>query len=146
MSDKAILLVEDTASDVGLTQRALRKHGICNPLVIAEDGQEALDYLFCTGAHEGRDNKETPMLILLDLKLPRIDGFEVLRRIRADHRTRRIPVVILSASSEKQDIAAGYDLGTNSYICKPIDFHQFAEIIKQLGLYWFVTNEPPPAA
>lgn len=144
MSDKSILLVEDTASDVGLTLRALRKHSICNRLVIAEDGQEALDYLFCTGAHTGRDIKDTPMLILLDLKLPRIDGFEVLRRIRADQRTRRIPVVILSASSEKQDITAGYDLGTNSYIRKPIDFHQFAEIVKQLGLYWLVTNEPPP--
>lgn len=144
MSDKTILLVEDTSSDVALTLRALRKHGICNRLVIAEDGQEALDYLFCTGAHTGRDIRDTPMLILLDLKLPRIDGFEVLRRIRADQRTRRIPVVILSASSEKQDITAGYDLGTNSYIRKPIDFHQFAEIVKQFGLYWLVTNEPPP--
>jgi CheY-like chemotaxis protein len=144
MSDKAILLVEDTASDIGLTQRALRKHGIGNPLVIAEDGQEALDYLFCTGAHQDRDIKDTPMLILLDLKLPRIDGFEVLRQIRADRRTRPLPVVILSASGEKHDVAAGYDLGTNSYIRKPIDFYQFAEIVKQLGLYWLVTNEPPP--
>lgn len=144
MRDKAIMLVKDTASDVGLTQRALRKHGVCNSLVIAEDDQEALDYLFCTGAPSGRDIKDAAMLILLDLKLPRINGFEVLRRVRADLRTRRLPVVILSASSEKQNTAAGYDLGTNSHIRKPIGFDQFAKIVKRLILYWLVNNEPQP--
>ena len=144
MTDKVILLVEDNPSDIGLTQRAFKKNGISNKLVIAEDGQEALDYLLGTGAHAGRNMDEMPMLVLLDLKLPRIDGLEVLRRLRADSRTRRIPVVILTSSSEEQDIAAGYDLGTNSYIRKPVDFHQFAEVIKQLGMYWLVTNQPPP--
>jgi CheY-like chemotaxis protein len=144
MTDKIILLIEDNPSDVGLTQRAFQKSGISNELVVAEDGQEALDYLFCTGAYEGRDITRTPILILLDLKLPRIDGLEVLRRIRADSRTRRIPVVIVTSSTEEQDIAAGYDLGTNSYIRKPVDFNQFAEVVKQLGLYWLVINQPPP--
>ena len=144
MTDKVILLVEDNPSDIGLTQRAFQKNGISNKLVIAEDGQEALDYLFGTGAHAGRNMDEMPMVILLDLKLPRIDGFEVLRRLRADSSTRRIPVVILTSSSEEQDIAASYDLGTNSYIRKPVDFHQFADVIKQLGMYWLVTNQPPP--
>lgn len=144
MMDKVILLVEDNPSDIGLTQRAFQKNGISNKLVIAEDGQEALDYLFGAGAHAGRNMTEMPMLILLDLKLPRIEGLEVLRRLRADSRTRRIPVVILTSSSEEQDIAAGYDLGTNSYIRKPVDFHQFADVIKQLGMYWLVTNQPPP--
>ena len=144
MTEKVILLVEDNPSDVGLTQRAFKKSAIHNELVVAEDGQEALDYLFCTGAHSGRNISATPMLILLDLKLPRVDGLEVLRRIRADSRTRRIPVVILTSSSEEQDIASGYDLGTNSYIRKPVDFHQFAEVVKQLGLYWLVINEAPP--
>jgi two-component system response regulator len=144
MTDKVILLVEDNPSDIGLTQRAFSKSAIRNELVVAEDGQEALDYLFCTGPHSGRDIADTPMLILLDLKLPRVDGLEVLRRVRADSRTRRIPVVILTSSNEEQDIAAGYDLGTNSYIRKPVDFQQFAEVIKQLGLYWLVINEAPP--
>jgi CheY-like chemotaxis protein len=144
MTEKVILLVEDNPSDIGLTQRAFQKNGISNKLVIAEDGQEALDYLFGAGAHAGRNMDEMPMLILLDLKLPRIDGLEVLRRLRADSRTRRIPVVILTSSSEEQDIAAGYDLGTNSYIRKPVDFHQFADVIKQLGMYWLVTNQAPP--
>lgn len=143
MKDKIILLVEDNPSDIGLTRRALEKNGISNSLVVAEDGQQALDYLFCDGAHSGRDVAETPLLVLLDLKLPRVDGLEVLRQIRADPRTRRIPVVILTSSTEEQDIAAGYDRGTNSYIRKPVDFHQFAEVIKQVGLYWLVINEPP---
>ena len=145
MTDKVILLVEDNASDIGLTQRAFQKNAIGNKLVIAEDGQEALDYLFGTGAHGGRDTTDMPMLILLDLKLPRIEGLEVLRRLRADRRTRRIPVVILTSSSEEQDIAASYDLGTNSYIRKPVDFHQFSDVIKQLGMYWLVTNQGPPS-
>lgn len=146
MTARAILLVEDNPSDVALTQRAWAKSAIKNPLVVAEDGQQALDYLFGSGAHAGRDASDTPMLILLDLKLPRIDGLALLRRIRAEARTRRIPVVILTSSGEEADIAAGYDLGTNSYIRKPVDFHQFAETIKQLGLYWLVINEPPPKA
>ena len=144
MNDKVILLVEDNPSDVGLTRRALEKNGITNPLVVAEDGQDALDYLFCSGAHSERDIADTPVLVLLDLKLPRVGGLEVLGRIRADSRTRRIPVVILTSSTEEQDIAAGYDRGTNSYIRKPVDFHQFAEVVKQLGLYWLIINEPPP--
>jgi two-component system response regulator len=144
MNERAILLVEDNPSDIALTQRALTRSAIRNPLVVAEDGQQALDYLFGTCAHADRDAAALPVLILLDLKLPRIDGLEVLRRVRADSRTRRIPVVILTSSGEETDIAAGYDLGTNSYIRKPVDFHQFAEMIKQLGLYWLVINEPPP--
>ena len=144
MNDKVILLVEDNPSDVGLTKRALDKSAITNKLVVAEDGQEALDYVFCSGAHSARNIADMPVLVLLDLKLPRIDGMEVLRRIRADPRTRRIPVVILTSSSEEQDVAAGYDLGTNSYIRKPVDFRQFAEVIKQVGLYWLVTNISPP--
>ena len=144
MNDKVILLVEDTASDIGLTQRALKNNGIANTLVVAEDGQEALDYLFCSGDYFKRNSNEMPVLILLDLKLPRVDGFTVLRRIRADSRTRRIPVVILTSSADERDVTSGYDLGTNSYIRKPVDFNQFSEIVKQLGLYWLVTNEPPP--
>lgn len=142
--EKVILLVEDNPSDIGLTQRALEKSGISNPLSVAEDGQAALDYLFGIGTHAGRDTSDQPILVLLDLKLPRIDGLEVLRLIRADSRTRRIPVVILTSSIEEQDLAAGYDLGTNSYVRKPVDFHQFAEVINQLSLYWLVINQPPP--
>jgi CheY-like chemotaxis protein len=145
VTDKVILLVEDNPSDIGLTLRAFKKNAISNKMVVAEDGQEAVDYLFCTGAHSGRDIADTPILILLDLKLPRVDGLEVLRRLRADGRTRRIPVVILTSSGEEEDLAAGYDLGTNSYIRKPVDFHQFTDVIKQLGMYWLVINEPPPA-
>ena len=143
---KTILLVEDNPSDVGLTKRALQKNGITNPLVVAEDGQEALDYLFCAGAHAARNIADLPVLVLLDLKLPRIDGLEVLRRVRGDSRTRRVPVVILTSSGEEQDIGAGYDCGSNSYIRKPVDFTQFAEVIRQLGLYWLVINEAPPKA
>lgn len=144
MDNGAILLVEDNPSDIGLTKRALEKNAITNQLVIAEDGQEALDYIFCTGAYSSRDINDAPMLVLLDLKLPRVDGLEVLRQIRADPRTRRLPVVILTSSTEEQDIAAGYDRGTNSYIRKPVDFHQFADVIRQVGLYWLVINEQPP--
>lgn len=144
MTHDVILLVEDNPSDIALTRRAFEKSGISNSLVVAEDGQEALDYLFCAGAYGGRDIADVPMVVLLDLNLPRVSGFEVLRRIRADPRTRRIPVVILTSSREEQDVAAGYDLGTNSYIRKPVDFSQFAETVKQLGLYWLVVNEPPP--
>ncbi|MCU6433363.1 response regulator [Undibacterium sp. Jales W-56] len=144
MTTKVILLVEDNPSDIGLTKRAFQKAAIRNELVVAEDGQDALDYLFGTGAYSARDTSDLPMLILLDLKLPRVDGLQVLRQIRASNLTRRIPVVILTSSNEEQDLATGYDLGTNSYIRKPVDFHQFAEVIKQLGMYWLVINEAPP--
>jgi len=144
MKNKIILLVEDNSSDIGLTQRALAKSHIANDMVVAEDGQEALDYLFAGGKYTGRDVKETPALVLLDLKLPRVDGLEVLRRIRADERTKRIPVVILTTSKEEQDVAQSYDLGANSYIRKPVDFKQFVESVERLGLYWLVMNEPPP--
>ena len=144
MKQKIILLVEDNPSDIGLTQRALGKSHIANEMVVAEDGQEALDYLFAGGKYTGRNVSEIPALVLLDLKLPRVDGLEVLRQIRADMRTRRIPVVILTTSREEQDVAQSYDLGANSYIRKPVDFKQFVESVEHLGLYWLVMNEPPP--
>ena len=144
ISAKVILLVEDNPSDIDLTKRALGKARITNELVVAEDGEEALEYLWGTGAWAGRDVSELPALTLLDLKLPKVPGLEVLRRIRADARTRRMPVVILTSSREEQDVAAGYDLGVNSYIRKPVDFNQFAQCVEQLGLYWLVSNESPP--
>lgn len=146
MSSGTILLIEDNPSDVALTKRALQKARIANSLVLAEDGQEALDYLFGTGAHAGRDTGELPMLTLLDLKIPKIPGLEVLRRIRGDARTHRTPVVVLTSSNEEQDLAISYDLGINSYIRKPVDFTQFANAVEQLGLYWLVLNEQPPKA
>ena len=144
MKPRIILLVEDNPSDVGLTQRAFAKSHVANEMVVAEDGQEALDYLFAGGKFTGRDISETPALVLLDLKLPRVDGLEVLRRVRADERTRRMPVVILTTSKEEQDVAQSYDLGANSYIRKPVDFKQFEESVERLGQYWLVMNEPPP--
>ncbi|MFZ4564646.1 MAG: response regulator [Bacteroidales bacterium] len=144
MKDRTILLVEDNPSDVALTKRAFEKQNISNTLVVAEDGKEALDYLFGKGIWEGRDLKNQPTLILLDLKLPVIDGLEVLRQIRANEITRRLLVVVLTSSVEEQDIAKSYDLGVNSFIRKPVDFYQFSEAIKQLGLYWLVINETPP--
>ncbi len=146
MKSKTILLIEDNPSDVALTRRALERSHVSNDVVVAEDGQEALDYLFCTGAHASRDPTEMPAVVLLDLKLPKLDGFEVLRRLRADERTRRLPVVVLTSSSEEQDVAASYDLGVNSYMRKPVDFAQFAAAIQHVGLYWLVLNEPPPPA
>ena len=146
MNSRTILMVEDNPSDIKLTRRALEQSHITNRLNVAEDGAEALDYLFGTGAYAGRDVSDLPSLVLLDLKLPKLDGLEVLRRIRADARTRRLPVVILTSSQEEQDIIASYDLGANSYIRKPVDFNQFAEAIRHLGLYWLVLNEPPPVA
>jgi two-component system, response regulator len=146
MNAQAILLVEDNPSDVLLTQRALKKSHITNELVVAEDGQEALDYLFAQGAHARRDAADLPAIILLDLKLPRVDGLEVLRQIRANPTTHRLPVVILTSSNEEKDLATGYDLGVNSYIVKPVDFHQFTVAIETLGLYWLVLNLPPPPA
>jgi two-component system response regulator len=142
---KPILLVEDDPSDVDLTRRALDRGRIGNDLVVAEDGEAALHYLWGTGPHAGRDVSDLPALTLLDLNLPKISGLEVLRRIRADPRTRRIPVVILTSSREEQDLATGYDIGVNSYIRKPVDFKQFVQCIEQLGLYWLVWNEQPPA-
>ena len=144
MKNKIILLVEDNPSDVGLTQRALAKSHIANEMIVAEDGQDALDYLFAAGKYTGRDVSETPALVLLDLKLPRVAGLDVLRRIRADERTSRLPVVILTTSKEEQDIAQGYDLHANSYVRKPVDFTKFVEAIQHMGLYWLVLNEPPP--
>jgi CheY-like chemotaxis protein len=144
MKIKTILLVEDNPSDIELTKRALTKANVANELVVVEDGQEALDYLFGTGKYVGRDVLPSLALVLLDLKLPKVAGLEVLKRIRANERTKRLPVVILTSSQEERDIAMGYDLGANSYIRKPIDFFQFAEAIKTLGLYWLVLNEPPP--
>ena len=144
MNSKVILLVEDNTSDIGLTRRAMEKARISNAMIVVEDGREALDYLFATGAHAARDGADLPALVLLDLKLPNVDGLEVLRQIRADARTRRLPVVILTSSKEEQDLAASYDLGANSYIRKPVDFDQFAEAVHHLGLYWLVLNEPPP--
>lgn len=140
---KIILLVEDNPDDVELTRRAIRKNNILNELVVARDGAEALDYLFATGAHAGRNLNHMPTVVLLDLKLPKVDGLEVLRRLRAEERTRLIPVVILTSSREEQDIIAGYKLGCNSYIRKPVDFLQFTEAVQNLGLYWLLLNEPP---
>jgi CheY-like chemotaxis protein len=144
MKPKTILLVEDNPSDVVLTRRALQKNNISNELVIAEDGQEALDYLFGGEPLTGPKMNELPALVLLDLKLPRVDGLQILRRIRADERTSRLAVIILTTSNEEDDIAQSYDLGANSYIRKPVDFKQFAEAVRHLGLYWLVMNEPAP--
>ena len=146
MKTETILLIEDNASDIDLTKRALNKGRIANNLVVVSDGQEALDFLFGAGAYTGRDTLDLPALTLLDLKLPKVPGLEVLRRIRADECTRRIPVVILTSSREEQDVAASYDLGVNSYIRKPVDFEQFVHSVAQLGLYWLVLNEKPPKA
>jgi two-component system response regulator len=139
-----ILLVEDNPDDEALTMRALKKNNIKNEIVIAHDGVEALDFLFGTGAHAGRDLTLMPTLILLDLKLPRMDGLEVLRRMRANERTRLLPAVILTSSSEQQDLIAGYGVGANSYIRKPVDFARFVEAVGRLGVYWLFLNEPPP--
>jgi two-component system, response regulator len=143
MTGKTILLVEDNSDDELLTLRALKKNNIRNDVFVARDGVEALDYLFGTGTHEGRDPEELPQVVLLDLKLPKLDGLEVLRRIRADDRTSILPVVILTSSKEEQDIVTGYRLGCNSYVRKPVNFDEFLEAARQLGLYWLLLNEPP---
>ena len=139
-----ILLVEDNPDDEALTLRALKKNNILNEVVVARDGVEALDYLFGKGVYADRDMSVMPHLILLDLKLPKMDGLEVLRHLRTDDRTRILPVVILTSSKEEQDLINGYSLGANSYVRKPVDFSQFSEAVRQLGLYWFVLNESPP--
>ena len=144
MNGRKILLVEDNPDDEELTVRALRQNNVVNEIVVAIDGVEALDYMFGTGKYAGRDVGNLPEVVLLDLKLPRIDGLEVLRRLRADPRTRLQPVVILTSSKEEQDLVNGYKLGANSYIRKPVDFIQFTEAVKQLKMYWLVLNEKPP--
>lgn len=145
MNEGVILLVEDNPDDQVLTVRALKQNRIANRVVIANDGVEAVDYLFGAGTHAGRDTTDLPAVVLLDLKLPRMDGLEVLARIRADERTRLLPVVILTSSKEEKDMVNGYTLGANSYVRKPVDFVQFSEAVRQLGLYWLVMNEAPPA-
>ncbi len=142
--DSVILIVEDNPDDEALTLRALKKNNILNEVVVARDGAEALDYLFGTGTYAGRDLSEPPQVVLLDLNLPKLSGLDVLRRIRGDERTRLQPVVILTSSAEEQDMIAGYGLGANSYVRKPVDFTQFSEAVRQIGLYWLVVNERPP--
>jgi two-component system response regulator len=144
MNEKTILLVEDNPHDEELTLRALRKNKIANPVVVARDGVEALEYLFARGAHAERDARDLPQLVLLDLKLPKLDGVEVLRQIRAHKPTAYLPVVILTTSREDKDRLAGYASGANSYVRKPVDYAEFTDAVRQLGLYWLVLNEPPP--
>jgi two-component system response regulator len=144
MEDKMILIVEDNPDDEALTIRALKKNNIGNRLVVVRDGAEALAFLFCAGAYSDRNPHDLPQTILLDLKLPKVDGLEVLKRIRADERTSLIPVVILTSSKEDQDLLQSYRNGANSYVRKPVDFNQFLEAARQLGLYWLVLNETPP--
>jgi CheY-like chemotaxis protein len=144
MDNKVILLVEDNPRDEALTLRALKKSNILNDVVIARDGVEALDYLFGTGTHAGRDMTVMPQLVLLDLKLPKVDGLEVLRKLRNEEHTKRLPVVVFTSSSEEEDMLKSYDLGANSYVRKPVDFDQFLEATKQLGLYWLVLNQVAP--
>jgi two-component system response regulator len=145
MSAVEVLLVDDSPSDVELTVRVLRHNKLANSIHVAEDGKEALDFLFCRGEHQGRSITERPRVILLDLKLPKVNGLDVLKAIRAHASTRAIPVVILTSSKEPRDLVAGYKLGTSAFIQKPVDFAQFQNAIKEIGLFWLVVNEPPPA-
>jgi len=138
-----ILLVEDNPHDEALTLRALQKKNLANEIVVVRDGAEALDFLFCNGSYSGRDPEDLPSVVLLDLKLPKVDGLEVLRRVRADERTEFLPVVILTSSDEQRDLVESYRSGANSYVRKPVEFDQFTEAVQQLGLYWLLMNEPP---
>jgi two-component system, response regulator len=144
MKNKVILLVEDNADDEELTLRALKKNNIKNEVVVVRDGAEALDYLFCKGTHSGRDRSELPQVILLDINLPKISGLNVLKELRTNPGTKLCPVVILTSSKEERDLISGYDLGANSYVRKPVDFVEFTEAVRQLGLYWLILNETPP--
>ncbi|MDH5501143.1 MAG: response regulator [Gammaproteobacteria bacterium] len=143
MTKSTVLLVEDNPDDEALTLRALRKYNLANEIVVARDGQEALDYLFAEGHFHGRNRKELPQVVLLDLKLPKVDGLEVLRRIGEDPIARRVPVVVLTSSDEERDLLQSYDLGANSYVLKPVNFEQFIETARQLGMYWLLLNEVP---
>lgn len=145
METRSILLVEDNPDDIELTQRAFRKSNVANELMIVRDGAEALDFIYGKGKYEGKDSGTLPGIVLLDLKLPKVDGLEVLKAIRSHPETRLLPVIILTSSKEEQDRTNGYKLGANSYIRKPVDFEQFSRAVQQLGLYWLVLNEPPPA-
>ena len=144
MDERTILLVEDNPDDIELTLRALRRNRVANEVIVAHDGEEALNYLFCRGAYEKRDRNDVPTVVLLDLNMPKVGGLEVLSQIRSHDRTKLLPVVILTSSKEEQDLVNGYALGANSYIRKPVDFDQFTKSVLQLGLYWLVLNEPPP--
>jgi two-component system, response regulator len=144
MTQKFILVVEDNPDDEELTVRALTSANVANSVVVARDGAEALDFLFGTGSYAGRDTSQLPTVVLLDLKLPKLDGVDVLERIRADERTRLLPVVVLTSSKEQEDIISSYRLGTNSYVRKPVHFTEFSDAVRQLGLYWFLLNEAPP--
>jgi two-component system response regulator len=141
-----ILLVEDNQDDMDLALHALRREKLANNIYVARDGEEALDFLFCRGAFSNRSFEHPPKLVLLDLKLPKVDGMEVLKQVKNDPRTRTIPVVIMTSSKEERDLVSGYNLGANSYIQKPVDFDQFRATVKSVGLYWLVTNQPPPVA
>ncbi len=145
INERVILLVEDNEDDEKLALRALKKAKVLNPVVVARDGLEALDYLFGTGTYAGRDVARLPSVVMLDLKLPKFDGLQVLRRVRGDSRTKHVPVVVLTSSKEEQDLVTSYDLGANSYIRKPVDFEKFVEVVGTLGLYWLLWNEPAPA-
>jgi two-component system, response regulator len=144
IKDEIILLIEDNPDDIELALRAFRKNKIANNVVVAHDGVEALDYLFCRGAYANRNLKDMPRLILLDLKLPKIDGLQVLEKIRSSEATKLTPVVILTSSKEEQDLIQSYQTGANSYVRKPIDFNAFVEAVRNIGLYWLLINEPPP--
>lgn len=146
MTDKIILLVEDNPDDEALTLRALKKNNVMNQVIVARDGVEALDYLYAKGAYTNRDPNVMPEVILLDLNLPKINGLEVLQRIRSDKRTKLLPVVVLTSSKEERDMVASYDLGANSYIRKPVDFIEFGKAVQQLGLYWLILNQSAPKA
>ncbi|MCL5238247.1 MAG: response regulator [Nitrospirae bacterium] len=143
VSEVEILLVEDNPNDVELTLRALRKHNLTNKVFVVKDGAEALEYIFAAGAYAERNIREHPRVIFLDLKLPKVDGLEILRRIRSDERTKTIPVVVLTSSREERDIIESYRLGVNSYVVKPVNFEKFVEAVTELGLYWMVLNQPP---